>query len=46
MTVKILQFGTTGQLATELLRQASSHDVTLTALSRAGWGQGEARVNL
>ena len=35
MTVKILQFGTTGQLATELLRQASSHDVTLTALSRA-----------
>ena len=35
MTLKILQFGTTGQLATELLRQASLHDVTLTALSRA-----------
>ena len=34
MTVKILQFGTTGQLATELLRQAPAHDVTLTALSR------------
>ncbi len=35
MSLKILQFGTTGQLATELLRQASRHDVTLTALSRA-----------
>ena len=35
MSLKILQFGTTGQLATELLRQASGHDVTLTALSRA-----------
>eukprot|EP01036_Dinobryon_divergens_P017971 gene17971-24449_t len=35
MTLSILQFGTTGQLATELLRQASGHDVTLTALSRA-----------
>jgi len=35
MTVQILQFGTTGQLATELLRQASAHDVKLTALSRA-----------
>lgn len=35
MTVKILQFGTTGQLATELLRQAPAHDVALTALSRA-----------
>jgi dTDP-4-dehydrorhamnose reductase len=35
MTVQILQFGTTGQLATELLRQASSHDVAITALSRA-----------
>lgn len=35
MSLKILQFGTTGQLATELLRQAHGHDVTLTALSRA-----------
>ncbi len=35
MTLKILQFGTTGQLAIELLRQASAHDVTITALSRA-----------
>ena len=34
MSLKILQFGTTGQLATELLRQAPRHDVTLTALSR------------
>ena len=35
MTVQILQFGTTGQLATELLRQAPAHDVAVTALSRA-----------
>lgn len=35
MTVQILQFGTTGQLATELLRQAPAHDVALTALGRA-----------
>lgn len=35
MTLKILQFGTTGQLATELRRQASAHDVAITALSRA-----------
>jgi dTDP-4-dehydrorhamnose reductase len=35
MTLKILQFGTTGQLATELLRQAPAHDVEITALSRA-----------
>ena len=35
MSLKILQFGATGQLATELLRQANGHDVTLTALSRA-----------
>ena len=35
MTVQILQFGTTGQLATELLRQAPGHDVAITALSRA-----------
>jgi dTDP-4-dehydrorhamnose reductase len=35
MTVKILQFGTTGQLGMELLRQAPEHDVAVTALSRA-----------
>lgn len=35
MTVRILQFGTTGQLATELLRQAPRHDIALTALGRA-----------
>jgi dTDP-4-dehydrorhamnose reductase len=35
MTLKILQFGTTGQLATELLRQAPAHDVEVIALSRA-----------
>jgi dTDP-4-dehydrorhamnose reductase len=35
MPLKILQFGTTGQLATELIRQAPAHDVALTALSRA-----------
>ena len=35
MTVQILQFGTTGQLATELLRQAPVHDVAITALGRA-----------
>jgi dTDP-4-dehydrorhamnose reductase len=35
MALKILQFGTTGQLATELLRQAPAHDVAITALSRA-----------
>ncbi len=35
MTLKILQFGTTGQLAVELLRQAPAHDVAITALSRA-----------
>lgn len=34
MSVRILQFGTTGQLATELIRQAPAHDVALTALSR------------
>lgn len=37
MTLRILQFGTTGQLATELLRQAPAHDIALTAL-----GRGEA----
>lgn len=35
MTVQILQFGTTGQLGVELLRQAPGHDVSVTALSRA-----------
>ncbi|HEY3949876.1 dTDP-4-dehydrorhamnose reductase [Phenylobacterium sp.] len=35
MTVRILQFGTTGQLARELLGQAKDFDVETTALSRA-----------
>ena len=35
MTVRILQFGTTGQLARELLSQADDFDVAITALSRA-----------
>ena len=35
MTVEILQFGTTGQLAIELLRQAPDRDVAVTALGRA-----------
>ena len=35
MTVRILQFGTTGQLARELLAQARDYDVAITALSRA-----------
>jgi dTDP-4-dehydrorhamnose reductase len=35
MTVRILQFGTTGQLARELLAQARDFDVDITALSRA-----------
>lgn len=35
MTVRILQFGTTGQLALELLSQAKDFDVEITALSRA-----------
>ena len=35
MTVRILQFGTTGQLARELLAQAGDFDVATTALSRA-----------
>ena len=34
MTLRIVQFGTTGQLALELLRQAGEHDVKVTALSR------------
>ncbi len=35
MTVRILQFGVTGQLARELLDQAKDFDVEITALSRA-----------
>ena len=35
MTVRVLQFGTTGQLALELLAQARDFDVEITALSRA-----------
>ena len=35
MPVQILQFGTTGQLGVELLRQAPAHDVAITALGRA-----------
>jgi dTDP-4-dehydrorhamnose reductase len=35
MPVQILQFGTTGQLGVELLRQAPSHAVEITALGRA-----------
>ena len=35
MTVNILQFGTTGQLAREVLGQAKDFDVRITALSRA-----------
>jgi dTDP-4-dehydrorhamnose reductase len=35
MTVRILQFGVTGQLACELLAQAKGFDVEITALSRA-----------
>ena len=35
MSVRILQFGTTGQIARELLRNAPDYDVEITALSRA-----------
>jgi dTDP-4-dehydrorhamnose reductase len=35
MTVRVLQFGTTGQVARELIRNAADYDVELTALSRA-----------
>ena len=35
MTLKILQFGTTGQVGREVLRQAPAHGVDLIALSRA-----------
>jgi dTDP-4-dehydrorhamnose reductase len=35
MSLKILQYGSTGQLARELSRQAPAHPVTLTALSHS-----------
>jgi dTDP-4-dehydrorhamnose reductase len=35
MRLKVLQYGASGQLARELLRQAPGHPVELTALSRA-----------
>lgn len=36
MTIQVLQFGTTGQVARELLRQSPQHpDLEITALSRA-----------
>lgn len=35
MSVRILQYGTTGQVAREVLRQAPAHPVQLKALSRA-----------
>lgn len=35
MSVRVLMFGTTGQVAREVIRQAPAHDVVLTALSRA-----------
>lgn len=35
MTVRVLQYGVTGQLARELLAQAKDFDVGITALSRA-----------
>ena len=35
MTLRVLQFGTTGQVARELLKQAKDHDVEIVALSRA-----------
>ena len=35
MSLRVLQFGTTGQVGRELLRQAPAHDLALTALSRA-----------
>ena len=41
MTVRILQFGTTGQLARELLAQAGDFDVEIKALSREEAGFGD-----
>jgi len=35
VSIRALQFGTTGQVSRELIRQAPAHDVALTALSRA-----------
>jgi dTDP-4-dehydrorhamnose reductase len=35
MSLRVLQFGRTGQLGTELLRRAPAQDLALTALSRA-----------
>ncbi|WP_372785121.1 dTDP-4-dehydrorhamnose reductase [Phenylobacterium sp.] len=35
MSIRVLQFGTTGQLALELLAEAKDFDVEITALSRA-----------
>ena len=35
MSLKILQYGTSGQVGRELLRQAPAHDVEVVALSRA-----------
>jgi len=35
MPLQILQYGATGQLGVELLRQAPGHDVAITALGRA-----------
>ena len=35
MSLRILQFGATGQLARELVRQAPGHDLALTVLPRA-----------
>lgn len=44
MTVQILQFGTTGQLGVELLRQAPRHDVAITALGRAEADLGDPQA--
>jgi dTDP-4-dehydrorhamnose reductase len=35
VSVRVLMFGTTGQVAREVIRQAPAHNVLLTALSRA-----------
>jgi dTDP-4-dehydrorhamnose reductase len=35
MTIRVLQFGTTGQVGIELLRQAAGRDLSVSALSRA-----------
>ena len=44
MSLAILQFGTTGQVGLELIRQAAGRDIRLTALSRqqADFGDPEA----